>query len=43
MYTLMTNNQRILMEYEQLNIVAVLLLISIILLVIWYIDEHKSY
>ena len=42
MYTLMTNNQLLIAEYKELNILAVLLLIAVVTVVVWY-KQSKNF
>jgi len=42
MYTLITDNQLLIAEYKELNILAVLLLIAVVTVVIWY-KQSKNF
>ena len=42
MYTLMTNNQLLIAEYKELNILAVLLLIAVVTVIVWY-KQSKNF
>lgn len=42
MYTLMTNNQRLLEEYQELNLFAAFLLIAILAVIVGYIQWSRD-